>query len=149
VQIGYWRFWQRWTVAQIHDVLIHERHVPISEREGLYLVGVFLVLLRCTYPPRFAEHAAYFRRHGLFVAVDALRPEKGNRALSVVRELKFGLVLQVVPLLAADHATLATRVLRPINVLGYRMRGVVSDDEVALGQAVAQVWPGAAHQTCH
>ena len=132
VQIGYWRFWKRWTVAQIHDVLIHERHVPISEREVLYLVGVFLVLLRCTYPLRFAEHAAYFRRHGLFVAVDALRPEKGNRALYVVRELKFGLVLQVVPLLAADHATLATRVLRPINVLGYRIRGVVSDDEVAL-----------------
>ena len=48
VQIGYWRFWKRWTVAQIHEVLTHERHVPISEREVLYLVGVFLVLLRCT-----------------------------------------------------------------------------------------------------
>ena len=149
VQIGYWRFWKRWTVAQIHDVLTHERQVPISEREVLYLVGVFLVLLRCTYPLRFAEHAAYFRRHGLFVAVDALRPEKGNRALYVIRELKFGLVLQVVPVLAADHSTLATRVLRPVDALGYRIRGVVSDEEVALCQAVAQVWPRAAHQTCH
>ena len=149
VQIGYWRFWKRWTVAQIHDVLTHERQVPISEREVLYLVGVFLVLLRCTYPLRFAEHAAYFRRHGLFVAVDALRPEKGNRALYVIRELKFGLVLQGVPVLAADHSTLATRVLRPVDALGYRIRGVVSDEEVALCQAVAQVWPRAAHQTCH
>jgi hypothetical protein len=48
VQIGYWRFWKRWTVAQIHVVLTEERHVPISEREVLYLLGVFLVLLRCT-----------------------------------------------------------------------------------------------------
>jgi hypothetical protein len=149
VQIGYWRFWKRWTVAQIHDVLIHERHVPISEREVLYLVGVFLVLLRCTYGLRVAEHAASFRRHGLFVAVDALRPEKGNRALYVVRELKFGLVLQVVSVLAATQPTLATRVLRPINALGYRIRGVVSDEEVALCRAIAQVWPGVAQQTCH
>jgi hypothetical protein len=149
VQIGYWRFWQRWTVAQIHEVLTHERHLPISKREVAYLVGVFLVLLRCTYPARVAEHAAYFRRHGLFVAVDALRPEKGNRALYVVRELKFGLVLQVVPVLGATQPMLAKRVLRPINALGYRIRGVVSDEEVALCRAVAQVWPGAAHQTCH
>ena len=49
VQIGYWRFWKRWTVTQIHEVLTQERHVPISEREVLYLIGVFLVLLRCTY----------------------------------------------------------------------------------------------------
>ena len=26
---------------------------------------------------------------------------------------------------------------------------MVSDEEVALCQAIAQVWPGAAHQTCH
>ena len=119
VQIGYWRFWQRWTVAQMHEVLTHERHLPISKREVAYLVGVFLVLLRCTDPLRVAEHAAYFRRHGVFVAVDALRPEKGNRALYVVRELKYGLVLQVVTVLTATQPTLATRVLRPINALSY------------------------------
>ena len=149
VQIGYWRFWQRWTVAQIHEVLTHERQVPISKREVAYLVGEFLVLLRCTYPLRFAEHAAYFRRHGMFVAVDALRPEKGNRALYVARELQYGLVLQVVPVLSATQPMLATRVLRPINALGYRIRGIVSDEEVALYRAIAQVWPGVAHQTCH
>jgi hypothetical protein len=149
VQIGYWRFWQRWTVAQIHRVLTEERHLPISKREVLYLVGVFLVLLRCTYPLRVAAHAAHFRRPGVFLAVDALRPEKGNRALYVVRELRFGLVLQVVPVLAASQPMLETRVLRPINALGYRIRGVGSDEEVAWCQAIAQVWPGVAHQTCH
>lgn len=148
VQIGYWRFWKRWTVSQIHEGLAQERHVPISEREVLYLIGVFLVLLRCTYPQRLAEHAAYFRRHGLFLSIDALKPEKGNTALYVVRELKFGLVLQVTPLLSADHQTLERRVLQPVKVLGYRMRGVVSDDEQALLLAVAHVFPGVPHQTC-
>jgi len=148
VQIGYWRFWQRWTIAQIHDALTHERHLPISKREVLYLVGMFLVLLRCTHAVRLAEHATHFRRHGLFVAVDALRPERGNRALYVVRELTFGLVLQVMPVLGATQPTLVKRVLRPVNALGYRIRGVVSDEEVALCRAIAQVWPGAAHQSC-
>ena len=97
VPMGYWRFWKRWTVAQIHEVLTPERRLPISEREILYLIGVFLVLLRCTYPLRFAEHEAYFRRQGLFLAIDALKPEKGNNALYVARELKFGLGVHGVP----------------------------------------------------
>jgi len=148
VQIGYWRFWKRWTVTQIHEVLSQERHMPISEREVLYLIGVFLVLLRCTYHLRLEEHARYFRRHALFISIDALKPEKGNTALYVVRELKFGLVLQVTPLLSANHSTLERRVLQPVNALGYRIRGVVSDDEPAMVLAVAHVFPGARHQTC-
>jgi hypothetical protein len=54
----------------------------------------------------------------------------------------------VVPLLSADQLTLAHRVLQPVQALGYRIRGVVSDDEKALLRAVAQVWPGVAQQTC-
>jgi hypothetical protein len=148
VQIGFWRFWKRWTVTQIHEVFTQERRLPISEREVLYLIGVFLVLLRSTYALRLAEHAAYFQRHGLFLAIDALKPEKGNTALYVARELKFGLVLQVTPLLSADHSTLEHRVLQPVKALGYRLRGVVSDDERALQLAVAHVFPGVRHQTC-
>lgn len=148
VQIGFWRFWRHWTVTQIHEALTQERHLPISEREVLYLIGVFLVLLRCTYHLRLEQHRAYFRRHGLFVAIDALKPEKGNTALYVVRDLKFGLVLHEVALLTADHATLETRLLRPVKALGYRIRGIVSDDEKALQIAVAEVFPGVPHQTC-
>jgi hypothetical protein len=148
VQIGYWRFWKRWTVTQIHEVLTQERQLPISEREVLYLIGVFLVLLRCTYPLRLAERATYFRRHPLFLSIDALKPEKGNTAFYVVRELKFGLVLQVTPLLSANHPTLERRVLEPVKALGYRIRGVVSDDEQAIVLAVAHVFPDARHQTC-
>src|SRR5713226_8802641 len=148
VQIGYWRFWKRWTVTQIHEGLTHERHLPISEREVLYLIGVFLVLLRCTYHLRLEEHTAYFRRHGLFLSIDALKPEKGNTALYVVRELKFGLVVHEVSLFWTSQPTLERRVLQPVKALGYRVRGVVSDDEKAMLLAVAQVWPGVAHQTC-
>ena len=120
----------------------------ISEREVLYLIGVFLVLLCCTNPQRMAEHMAYFRRHGLYISVDALKPEKGNTALYVVRELKFGLVLQVTPLLSADHESLERRVLEPVKALGYRIRGIVSDDERAMILAAAHVFPGVRHQTC-
>jgi hypothetical protein len=149
VQIGYWRFWKRWTVAQIHEMLTQSHHLPISERQVLYLIEVFLVLLRCTYPLRLEEHAAYFRRHGVFVAMDALKPEKGNRALYVVRELKFGLVLHQVSLLSTAHQTLATHLFQPVKDLGYRVRGWVSDDEKALRLAADIVLPGVPHQTCH
>ena len=147
-QIGYWRFWQRWTVTQIHEVLTQERYLPISERAGLYLIGVFLVLLRCTSHGRLEAHAPYFRRQGLFLSLAALQPEKGNTALDVARELKFGLGLQVMLLLSADHRTVERRVLQPVTALGYRLRGVVSEDEQALHLAVAQAFPGVRHQTC-
>jgi hypothetical protein len=148
VQIGYWRFWKRWTVVQIHEMLTQTHHLPISEREVLYLIDVFLVLLRCTYHLRLEEHAAYFRRHGVFIAIDALKPEKGNRALYVVRELRFGLVLHQVSLLSTAHQTLVTRLFRPVQALGYRVRGWVSDDEKALRLAADIVLPGVPHQTC-
>ncbi len=148
VQIGYWRFWNRWTVVQIHELLTQVHHLLISEREVLYLIEVFLVSLRCTYHLRLEEHAAYFRRHGIFIAIDALKPEKGNRALYVVRELKFGLVLHQVSLLSTAHQTLATRLFQPVKALGYRVRGWVSDDEPALRLAAARVFPGVSHQPC-
>ena len=148
VQIGYWRFWKRWTVTQIHEMLTQERRLSISERQVLYLIGVFLVLLRCTYPLRLEEQAAYFRHHGLFLSIDALKPEKGNRALYVVRELKFGLVLHEVSVFSTGQPTLERRLLQPVKDLGYRIRGVVSDDEKALVRAVAHALPGIPHQTC-
>ena len=148
VQIGYWRFWKRWTITQMHETLTRERGLPISEREVLYLVGVFLVLLRCTYHLRLAEHDRYFQQHGLFLAMDARKPEKGNRALYVVRDLKFGLVLHQVSLFSADQPTLEKRLLEPVEALGYRLRGVVSDDEKALRLALAHRWPSVSHQTC-
>ncbi len=43
VQIGTWRFWKRWTVVQIHEMLTQERHLLISEQEVLYLIEVFLL----------------------------------------------------------------------------------------------------------
>ena len=91
-QMGYWRFWQRWTVTQIHAVLTPERYLPISERAVLYLIGVFRVLLRCPSHWRLEEHAPYFRRQGLLLSREARKPEQGNTARYVARELQFGWV---------------------------------------------------------
>ncbi len=148
VQIGYWRFRNCWTLAQIHQTLTQEHHLPISERRVFDLIGIFLVLWQCTYQRRIEAHAPYFRQHGLFVAIDALKPEKGNQGLYVVRDLTFGLVLHQVSLLSATQAALEKQVLAPVEALGYRVRGVVSDDEKALVLAIAQRWPTAQHQTC-
>lgn len=132
----------------MHEVLTQDPHLLISERAVLYWLGVFLVLLRCTYHLRLEEQASYFRRHGLLVALDALTPAKGTPALDVVRALTVGRILQVVPLLSATHQTIEQRLLQPVKALGYRMRGGVSDEEKALVSAIAKVFAGGPHQTC-
>jgi hypothetical protein len=81
VPSGSRRFGPRRAVAQIPEVLTPDRHLLSSERAVLYLRGVCLVLLRCPSPLRLAGHAAYVRPHGLFLALDALKPGEGNPAL--------------------------------------------------------------------
>jgi hypothetical protein len=147
VQSGYWRFWHRWTVTPIQAVLTQDRRLPIAKRAGRYLVGVVRVWFRCPSPLRLAAHAAAFRRQGLFVAIAARKPEKGTSALDVVRELQVGLVLPEAAVRTAAPRTLAARLLQPVKALGSRLRGSGSDEEKALGLAVAQPFPGVAPQT--
>jgi len=62
--------------------------------------------------------------------------------------LKFGLVVHEVSLFSTGQPTLERRLLQPVKDLGYRIRGVVSDDDQALVRAVAHALPGIPHQTC-
>jgi hypothetical protein len=52
------------------------------------------------------------------VAIDALKPEKGNPALDVVREVKVGLRLHAVAVLTAEHKTRKLRRLQSVKDLG-------------------------------
>lgn len=125
-QIGYRRFWNRWIVTQSHERLPHAYPRPLSEREGLSLRGGLLVWQRCPSHLRREEPAASDRRPGLYLSRDALQPEKGHRALDIVREWTFGWVLPGGALLSADHPTLEGRGRRPVKKRGSRIRGGVS-----------------------
>ncbi len=147
VQIGWWRFWEHRTLDEIWGLA--QRRFPVSRRQILYLIVDFLCLVKAAQAARIEAHRPFYTRHGLFLSLDAMQPEKGNDVLYVVRELQLGLTLQAVSVSNQRAETIRLRVLAPIDAWGFAMRGVVSDAEDAIRCACQAQWPGRPHQACH
>jgi hypothetical protein len=148
IHIGWWRFWEHQTMDEIQSKL-RDRHLPISRRHILNLILDFLALVYATQPQRLATFRREWTRHGVYVSVDGLQPETGNDTLYVVRELTYDVTLHAVIVSSRSTDNLRTQVIEPILALGFRLRGVVSDAEEGLRDAVAQACPGLPHQACH
>ena len=147
MQFGGWRFWKHRTLDEIWEIA--RQRFPICRRQVMYLIIDFLCLLKAAQPARIEAHRQLYERRGLLLSVDAMQPEKGNDALYVVRELRTNLTLQAVKVTNQRRTTLRNHVLRPVDRLGFRIRGVVSDAEEAIHWAVGDLWPQCFHQACH
>jgi hypothetical protein len=147
VQVGWWRFGEHRTLDELWTLA--RRRFPVSRRQIMYLIVDFLCLLKAAQPARIAAHQKFYARHGLVLSIDAMQPEKGNDVLYMVRELQQDLTLQAVKVSNQRAETLQRKVLEPVQALGFRIRGIVSDAEDALRCACRAVWPGRPHQACH
>ena len=147
VEVGYQRFWQQRTVAEIHAAL--PSHVKISERQVLNLLANFLALLRAGQGAKIAGLKGQWQElGGLVLALDGMQPEKGSPALYVVREAQLGITLKAEALETADQQTLAQVLLEPIKSWDLPVKGIVSDAQESIRLAVAQVYPNQPHQCC-
>jgi hypothetical protein len=147
VQIGWWRFWEHRTLDEIWTLA--RSRFPISRRQVMYLIVDFLCLLKAAQPARIEAHRSFYARRGLLLSLDAMQPEKGNEVLYMVRELRTGLTLQAVKVSSQGADTIRVRVLKPVQALGFPVRGIVSDAEDAIHRACQEVWPGRPHHACH
>jgi len=147
VQIGWWRFWEHRTLDEIWTLA--RSRFPISRRQVMYLIVDFLCLLKAAQPARIENHRSFYARRGLLLSLDAMQPEKGNDVLYMVRELRTGLTLQAVKVSSQGAETIRVRVLKPVQALGFPVRGIVSDAEDAIHRACQKVWPGRPHHACH
>jgi hypothetical protein len=146
-QIGWWRFWEHRTLDEIWAMA--RQRFPISRRQVMYLIVDFLCLLKAAQPARIEVQRKLYEQRGLLLSVDAMQPEKGNDVLYVVRELRTNLTLQAVKVTNQRRTTIRDQVLKPVDRLGVRTRGVVSDAEEAIQWAVQDLWPSCPHQACH
>jgi hypothetical protein len=147
VQIGGWRFWEHRTLDEI-ATLLNAKHLPVSRRQILYLIGDFLALLRAGQPAKLEAHRAYCQRHGLVISLDGMAPEQGNEMLFVVREANLDLTLMAETLYSSRADLISRRLLEPIKALGFRIRAVVSDADKNIRRAVEASLPGCPHQAC-
>lgn len=150
VHVGYRRFWQRQTIYEIHDWLVQDLGLPISERQVLNLIADFLALLRAGHPAYVRQRLKDHKR--LVISLDGMKPEKGNSCLYVVREVQLGLTLLAENLDDSSNGTLSMRLFEPLKALAQELdltwHGVVSDAQESIRLAVATSLPGVPHQGC-
>jgi len=146
-QIGWWRFWDHRTLDEI-ATLLQSRHLPISRRQILYLIGDFLSLLRAAQPAKIETQRAYFKRHGMVISVDGMEPEQGNEMLFVVREANLDLTLIAETLYSSRADLISRHLLEPVKALGFRIRAVISDADPNIRRAVETSLPDCPHQAC-
>jgi len=147
VQIGWWRLWDHRTLDEI-VTLLEAKHLPVSRRHILNLIGDFLALLRAAQPAKVEAQRAYLDRQGLVISLDGMAPEQGNELLFVAREANLDLTLVAETLYSSRADLISQHVLEPIQALGFRVRAVVSDADKNIRRAVQTSWPGCPHQAC-
>lgn len=145
--VGALRYRQHRSVPEIHRELLG-REVPISERSVTNLLERYeeLVALRLSEETRLEE---LLQEQGhVVLAIDGLQPDKGQEVLWVLRDCVSGEVLLARSLLGSTEKELAELLKEVKAALRVPIRGVISDGEHAIRNAVKDVLPGVAHQLC-
>jgi hypothetical protein len=141
------RFAQHRSVGEIQDE-VTRRGVSICERsvtEQLYRYEELLSL-------RLADQTrlrSRLKEQGFVVlALDGLQPDVGHEVLWVLRDCVSGEVLLARSLLGATEADLAPLITEVREAVQVPIRGVISDGQQSIRNAVASALPGIPHQLC-
>lgn len=150
IEVGYRRFWQHQTRAEIHTWLTQQLQLSISEREVSNLTMDFMALLRAGQPAHIRSKLKGLK--GLIIGLDGMQPEKGTDCLYIVRELQGRVTLLAENLAESSHETLSQRLFEPLKALVEELhlpwRGVVSDAQESIRLAVGRSLKGVPHQAC-
>jgi hypothetical protein len=142
------RYERHRSVPEIHQELC-QRGVIIAERTVTNLLARYdeLVTLRLTSQARLRERLA--SQGYVILALDGLQPDVGHEVLWVLRDCLSGEILLARSLLSASEADLAALLREVQQALPVPIRGVVSDGQHSIRNAVHSVLPEVPHQLCH
>ncbi len=145
--VGACRYQQHRSVPEIHARL-KARDVGVCERTVTNLLARYeeLVALRLADSQRLRRILTAQGR--VVLALDGLQPDVGHEVLWLVRDLLSGEVLLAKSLLSASTADLSGLLTQVRDALPVPVVGVISDAQIPIRAAVAQVFPQAPHQLC-
>jgi hypothetical protein len=146
--VGMLRYRHHHSLAELHRVL-RDRGLAIGERTVLNLLARYeeLVSLHLSDPQRL--HKIFAQQTAVILALDGLRPDVGHEVLWVFRDSVSGEILLARPLLSECETDLAALITEVQAALPVPIRGVISDGQHSIRNAVASALPGIPHQLCH
>ncbi len=146
--IGQLRYGEHRSIPEIHQRLI-QRGVSIAQRTVTDLLERYeeLVALHLADEERLRERLL---QQGLvLLAIDGMQPDVGQEVLWIIRDCLSGEVLLARTLLSSTRGDLATLLGEVKEAVPVPIRGVISDGQQTIRQAVARCLPGVPHQLCH
>ena len=146
--VGALRFAQHRTVPEIHADL-RTRGIPIAERSVTNLVQRYEELASLHLTDRARLRARLAAQGQVILAIDGLQPDVGHEVLWVVRDCLSGEILLARSLLSGREAEVAPLLREAAEAVAVPVRGVISDGQRSVRNAVASALPGVPHQLCH
>src|SRR5215211_8826483 len=145
--VGRLRFAEHRSVPEIHRALL-ARGVGIAERSVTEQLRRYKELVAL----RLADHTQLQQRlteqDQVILALDGLQPDVGHEVLWVVRDCLSGEVLLARSLLGSTEEDLVPLLREVQRALPVPIRGVISDGQTSLRNAVRAALPGVPHQLC-
>jgi hypothetical protein len=147
--VGYLKLHHHQTVDEVHCSIYQ---ISMSRRNVMYLFEAYSALLKAAAQnksdPVFQDWLGQVRLDGGFIiSIDGIQPDKGNETIYLVREVSTGRLLHAQNVGISDTKTIK-EVFSPIVALDVPVKGVISDAQSSLRDAVASLWPDVPHQTC-
>ncbi len=145
--VGQLRYAAHRSVPEIHQALV-ARGVSIAERSVTNLLQCYeeLVALRLADQSRLRERLV--KQEQVILALDGLQPDVGHEVLWVLRDCLSGEVLLARSLLGATEDDLVPLLREVAATLPVPIRGVISDGQASIRNAVRTALPEVPHQLC-
>ncbi len=145
--VGALRYGEHRSVPEIHQALV-ARGVAIAARSVTNLLYRYeeLVALRLADQTRLRARLA--QQDQVILALDGLQPDVGHEVLWVLRDCVSGEVLLARSLLGSTEAELVPLLREVAAAVPVPIRGVISDGQESIRNAVRTALPDVPHQLC-
>ena len=146
--VGTLRYAQHRSLPEIHQHL-RQRGVAIAPRTVNHLLERYDELLTLALTDITRLQRITQAQGRVLLALDGLQPDVGHEVLWVLRDCLSGEVLLARSLLSATQADLAVLLRTVRQTVQVPIVGVISDGQLSIRGAVAEVFPEVPHQLCH
>jgi hypothetical protein len=146
--VGTLRYAQHRSLPEIHEHLRH-RGVAVAPRTVTHLLERYDELLTLSLTDTARLQRITQAQGRVILALDGLQPDVGHEVLWVLRDCLSGEVLLARSLLSATQPDLAVLLRTVQQTVPVPIVGIVSDGQLSIRGAVAEVFPDVPHQLCH
>ena len=146
--VGTLRYAQHRSLPEIHEHLRH-RGVAVALRTVTHLLERYDELLTLSLTDTARLQRITQAQGRVILALDGLQPDVGHEVLWVLRDCLSGDVLLACSLLSAAQPDLAALLRTVRQTVQVPIVGIVSDGQLSIRGAVAEVFPDVPHQLCH